>query len=201
MMAEIDDAARKGLISPMAQYQEIVEHLPYYAACVRETLRLNPSAPNLFLDMFPNRVSIFMASSRPQARRSRLTHGSSTAIRRCLALMRMCSTRALAGRGACQAHEQVYVYFWLRDASMFGEGYCHDGAVQGSFAGLYLPIPNLTISQIHSLSDSLGYSSSANFKLHSIAGKPSAHFVIKGGVGFWRDMWVTVEKRGGVKAM
>lgn len=48
MMAEIDDAARKGLISPMAQYQEIVEHLPYYAACVRETLRLNPSAPNLF---------------------------------------------------------------------------------------------------------------------------------------------------------
>lgn len=47
MMEEID--AAKGLLSePVPQYDEIVEHLPYYVACVRETLRLNPPAPNIF---------------------------------------------------------------------------------------------------------------------------------------------------------
>lgn len=49
MMDEIDAATAKGLISdPVPQYDEIVEHLPYYVACVRETLRLNPPAPNIF---------------------------------------------------------------------------------------------------------------------------------------------------------
>lgn len=49
MMAEIDDVTRKGLLSdPVPQYDDILEHLPYYVACVRETLRLNPPAPNIF---------------------------------------------------------------------------------------------------------------------------------------------------------
>jgi hypothetical protein len=47
MMEEIDSAARKGLISQIPQYNEVLEHLPYYVACVRESLRLYPSVSNI----------------------------------------------------------------------------------------------------------------------------------------------------------
>jgi cytochrome P450 len=53
MMAEIDNATKNGLLSSMPKYDEVVEHLPYYVACIRETMRLYPSAPN----MFPRYVS------------------------------------------------------------------------------------------------------------------------------------------------
>lgn len=48
MMEEIDDASRKGLISDMPQYDEVIEHLPFFVGCVKETMRLCPSAPNIF---------------------------------------------------------------------------------------------------------------------------------------------------------
>jgi cytochrome P450 len=48
MMDEIDNATRKGLISDMPQYDEVIEHLPFFVGCVKETMRLCPSAPNIF---------------------------------------------------------------------------------------------------------------------------------------------------------
>ncbi|EAW12076.1 cytochrome P450 [Aspergillus clavatus NRRL 1] len=49
MMKEIDSVSAQGLLSdPVPQYDEITAYLPYYVACVRETLRLNPPAPNIF---------------------------------------------------------------------------------------------------------------------------------------------------------
>lgn len=30
-----------------------MEHCPYYVACVKETMRLNPSAPNIFPRLAP----------------------------------------------------------------------------------------------------------------------------------------------------
>ncbi|KAK6221971.1 hypothetical protein LQW54_001191 [Pestalotiopsis sp. IQ-011] len=54
MMAEIDAATRAGsLSSPTPQYEEVLEHCPYYIACVREAMRLNPSAPNIFPRLAP----------------------------------------------------------------------------------------------------------------------------------------------------
>lgn len=48
MMAEIDNATRKGLLSRIPQYTEVQQHCPYYNAVIKESMRLCPSAPNIF---------------------------------------------------------------------------------------------------------------------------------------------------------
>jgi cytochrome P450 len=48
LMDEIDEATKSGKIDDMPQYGAVTEHCPYYIACVKETMRLNPSAPNIF---------------------------------------------------------------------------------------------------------------------------------------------------------
>ncbi|XHG07079.1 hypothetical protein AWENTII_010240 [Aspergillus wentii] len=48
MMEEIDVADRNNLLSEIPQYSEVLEHLPFYTSCVKEAMRLCPSAPNIF---------------------------------------------------------------------------------------------------------------------------------------------------------
>lgn len=48
MMEEIDNATRKGLLSDVPQYDEVLQYLPFFVGCASETMRLCPSAPNIF---------------------------------------------------------------------------------------------------------------------------------------------------------
>ena len=48
MMREIDQADSEKKLSAIPQYSEVIDHLPYYVACVKEAMRLCPSAPNIF---------------------------------------------------------------------------------------------------------------------------------------------------------
>ncbi|KAH7391885.1 cytochrome P450 [Pyrenochaeta sp. MPI-SDFR-AT-0127] len=51
--AEIKTADEAGLLSTPVQYQETRQHLPFFVACIREGLRLNPPATNLFARVVP----------------------------------------------------------------------------------------------------------------------------------------------------
>lgn len=50
MMKEIDAAT---FTDPVPQYDEVVAQCPYYIACVRESMRLCPAAPNIFPRIVP----------------------------------------------------------------------------------------------------------------------------------------------------
>ncbi|KAF2176566.1 cytochrome P450 [Zopfia rhizophila CBS 207.26] len=51
--AEIDAAEKAGHLTIPIQYEETRVHLPYFVACIKEGLRLNPPATNLFARVAP----------------------------------------------------------------------------------------------------------------------------------------------------
>jgi cytochrome P450 len=50
---EIQTADRAGKLSTPIKYEETREHLPYFSACIKEGIRLNPPATNLFGRVIP----------------------------------------------------------------------------------------------------------------------------------------------------
>jgi cytochrome P450 len=50
---EIETAETNGLLSTPIRYEETRQHLPFFGACIKEGLRLNPPATNLFARITP----------------------------------------------------------------------------------------------------------------------------------------------------
>ena len=48
MMEEINAATAAGHLAPVPAYEQITKHCPYYAAIIKETLRLSPPAPQIW---------------------------------------------------------------------------------------------------------------------------------------------------------
>jgi cytochrome P450 len=47
ILAELDAARAANHLSPSPQFLEIFEHCPFFVACVKESMRLSPSVPNI----------------------------------------------------------------------------------------------------------------------------------------------------------
>ncbi|KAK6866397.1 cytochrome P450 [Apiospora arundinis] len=69
--AEIEAAERAGQLSDPITYEESRRHLPYFGACIKESLRLNPPAANLFGRITPTYSSASPSSSNKTGRSGR----------------------------------------------------------------------------------------------------------------------------------
>lgn len=47
VMEELEFARKAGIVSTVPQQTEILKYCPFYVACVKESLRLNPSLPSI----------------------------------------------------------------------------------------------------------------------------------------------------------
>ncbi|KAL4781111.1 cytochrome P450 [Aspergillus varians] len=178
MMGEVDTAFQRSLIGDdMSQYMEIMKNLPFFVACVRETLRMCPPVPNIF----PRYVS------EPGLE--------------------------LYGKLAPVGTE-ISGHSWImnRDEKIFGkdvEEFNPDrwmNPEQAKIMNKYLTTFGYgargclgrDIAMMELFKGPLQFF--RHSKASPVQGKPEAKFVVKGGVGFWRDMWVTIDRCPLVKA-
>ncbi|OJJ49987.1 hypothetical protein ASPZODRAFT_58830 [Penicilliopsis zonata CBS 506.65] len=172
MLDEIDSATAKGLISNMPQYEEVMAYLPFYVACVRETLRLCPPAHNIF----------------PR-------HVAEPGIE-------------LDGKFAPGGTELTATpYIIHRDRSLYGpdaDEFRPDRWLDADRAKLYTKYNfsfgygsriclGRDIAMMELFKAPLQFFRYYEPKI--VPGKPSARFIVKGGIGFWRDIWLTIVKR------
>ncbi|KAJ5147049.1 hypothetical protein N7476_001423 [Penicillium atrosanguineum] len=177
MMEEIDSASRKGLISEMPQYNEVLEHLPFFVGCVKETMRLCPSAPNIFpryvsepgIELFGK----FAPAGTEISANPYLVHRDP----------------ALYGEDAEKFKperwldaEKAKLYNKYNMAFGYGSRVClgRDIAMMELFKG---PLQFFRC-----------------YKPEAVKDRPKPQFVVKGGVGYWRDVWLTISKRPEAKA-
>lgn len=64
--AEIDEADKAGKLSNPIQFEETRVHLPFFVACIKEGIRLNPPATNLFARIVPKGGKIIDGSYVPE---------------------------------------------------------------------------------------------------------------------------------------
>ncbi|KAL3480531.1 cytochrome P450 [Aspergillus californicus] len=179
MMEEVDSAVRQGLISDdKPQYTEILENLPYFVACVRETLRMCPAAPNIFpryvsepgLELFGK----FAPAGTEISGNPWIMHRDQKIFGKDAEEFN--PDRWMNAERAKVMNKYIFTFG-------YGARVClgKDVAMMELFKG---PLQFFR-----------------HYKPYTVKDKPEAKFEIKGGVGFWRDMWVTIEKRPLLKAL
>lgn len=64
MREELEAAQREGKLTDPITYEESRKHLPYFGACIKESLRLDPPGPNLLARLTPSSSSSSKSGSR-----------------------------------------------------------------------------------------------------------------------------------------
>lgn len=176
LMTEIHVATAAGdLSSPVPQYAEVLVHLPYYKACVYETLRLCPSAPSIF----PRLVSEsgMMLDGKYVAEGVEVTCNPYTANR----------DKNIYGEDADEfkperwlVTKQAETYKKYSFTFGYGSRVCigKDLAMMELFKG---PLEFLR-----------------RFRFDRVADKKEPAWVIKGGISYWTDVWLKIERRARV---
>jgi cytochrome P450 len=193
MMAEIDAASKAGNLSfPVPQYDEVVEHCPYYVACVRESMRLCPAAPNIFprfvsapgMDLFgkwaPAGTEI---TCNPYfLHRDKKFYGE--------------DAEEFKPERWLESEKRTRELLKYNFAFGYGPRIClgKDIALVELFKGpLHVCSGCSCASQGHMLTNVIQFFRMFDTKL--VNEKKRGEFIVHGGVGFWEDMRVTIKAR------
>jgi cytochrome P450 len=177
LMDEIDKATRAGRISAgVPRYEDVMEHCPYYVACVKEAMRLNPSAPNIFPRLAPkdglNLFGKFVPEGSEVTCNPWIVHRDPN----------------IYGSNA----EVFYPERWLEDAEKVKDYNKYNmGFGYGARVCLGREIANMELfkAPLQFL---------RTFKPQAVNPEQAGRYVYKGGISFFEDMWITIEKRPSV---
>lgn len=175
MMSEIDAATRAGHLSPMPQYAEVIEHCPYYVACVKETMRLCPSAPNIFPRMSPKGgVTLegqYISEGVELTCNPWLVHRD----------------EAIYGPDSMEFKPER----WMDEANAktFDKYNMAFGYGTRSCLGKDIALMELYKGPLQFF---------RTFKPEIARDEQQMRFCVKGGVGYWEDIWMTIERRASV---
>ncbi|KAH7395175.1 cytochrome P450 [Phaeosphaeria sp. MPI-PUGE-AT-0046c] len=173
MMAEIDEQTRKGNLSEMPKYDEVLQHCPFYIACVKESMRLCPSAPNIFPRVVgPAGLTLqgkFVPAGTEITCNPWLVHRDT----------------AVYGEDAREFRPER----WLEDEEQ-AKLYSKYSMVFGYGARVCLG-KDIALMEL--------YKAPLQFfrTFRPVVDKKRpGTFVVKGGVGFWEQQWLSIERRG-----
>jgi cytochrome P450 len=181
VLAEIDAATRQGKLSPpgtIPAYDQVVAHCPYYVACVRETIRLTPSAPGIFPRLAPHPNGLMLDGKHIPA-------GTE-----------VCSNPWLVHRDRNIYGPDADVFRperWLDDGPDKAAEYARYNLAFGYGTRICL---GKDIAYVELFKAPLQFL--RTFRVGLVNKQQPARYRIKGGVMYFEDLWLSIERRAPV---